>query len=217
MPLRISDKVAAKLTPILNKTQAKVLLELLRHGRLRDSKLKEVIGFKSNNTSAYHRRRLEKEGIIKGYRAIVDWEKLGYPCRFMVIAGSADREIAHQIERDHCFSAEEYQNKVGEMVITSVPHGEVILESVQITEEKMAIIFGYATSMDAAKSYCKIYLEGRYPGIETELFFSDIYTIEDFFISRESIEEYSSLYSKNKKDKTSLKRFKSKFLPKFLQ
>ncbi|MBY6059044.1 Lrp/AsnC family transcriptional regulator [Leisingera daeponensis] len=56
----------------------KILLALAEDGRISNSQLAQKIGL-SPSPCWQRVRRLEKEGVISGYRAILDQEKLGAP------------------------------------------------------------------------------------------------------------------------------------------
>ncbi len=71
------------------------LIDLLQHdARLSYRELGERIGL-SAPAVAERVRKLEDAGVIRGYRAVVDYEALGFPllCIIRVNAPSADREL----------------------------------------------------------------------------------------------------------------------------
>lgn len=71
------------------------LIDLLQHdARLSYRELGERIGL-SAPAIAERVRKLEEAGIIRGYRAVVDYEALGFPllCIIRVNAPSADRSL----------------------------------------------------------------------------------------------------------------------------
>ncbi len=62
---------------MLDELDRKILSEYLKDCRISNRELAKKIGV-SVGTVIARVKRLEKEGIIKGYTAIVDFEKLGY-------------------------------------------------------------------------------------------------------------------------------------------
>jgi predicted transcriptional regulator len=60
-----NNRIVKDLSPRLNEKEVRALLALMKDGRLKDSKLKEILGFRSENSAAYYRKRLEKAGIIE--------------------------------------------------------------------------------------------------------------------------------------------------------
>ena len=206
-----NNLIAKVLALPLNDKEAKTLLALIRDGRIKDSKLKEILGFKSENSAAYYRRRLEEAGIIERYAAVVNWQRLGYGTKFMIIVEGKDEKMFHEIERDHLFSADEYLNKIGEIVVTPTIFGPVILKEVSTSYGVVGIITGYAVSEDAARNYSEVYLKERYPGIKTTTYILKDATIKDFFIQKDFIEKYKALFPPTEKDIKRLERFKEKF------
>ncbi len=184
----------------------------MKDGRLKDCKLKEILGFRSENSAAYYRKRLEKAGVIERYAAVVNWEKLGFNTKFMVLVESEDEKIFHEIERDHVFSADEYLSKIGEIVVTPTLFGPVVLKEVSTSYGIIGVITGYAVSEDAAKSYSEVYLKERYPNIKTTTYILKDTTIKDFFIQKDFIEKFKALSPPIEKDIKRLERFKEKFL-----
>lgn len=62
----------------LDRIDTRILEILLKDGRISNSQLAEQVGL--STTPCWQRvRRLEAEGVIKGYTAVLDQEKLGTP------------------------------------------------------------------------------------------------------------------------------------------
>jgi len=61
----------------IDEIDQKILSELLKDGRQSSREISRAIGV-SVGTVLTRIRRMEKEGLIKGYTAVVDQEKLGY-------------------------------------------------------------------------------------------------------------------------------------------
>jgi DNA-binding Lrp family transcriptional regulator len=61
----------------IDEIDQKILSELLKDGRQSSREISREIGV-SVGTVLTRIRRMEKEGLIKGYTAVVDQEKLGY-------------------------------------------------------------------------------------------------------------------------------------------
>lgn len=55
----------------------KILIELLKDSRVSSREIAKKLGT-STGTVLARIRRMEKEGVIRGYSAILDYEKLGY-------------------------------------------------------------------------------------------------------------------------------------------
>ena len=66
-----------KVSPMLDQTDVKILENLLRDGRLSGRQMARKIGV-SVGTVIAKIRRMEQSGLIKGYSAILDHERLGY-------------------------------------------------------------------------------------------------------------------------------------------
>ena len=84
----------------IDATDARLLDALQRHGRMSNAELAEKVNL---SASACHRRvqRLEAEGIIRGYVALLDQRKVGRPTTVFVeitLSGQAD-EVLDAFER----------------------------------------------------------------------------------------------------------------------
>ena len=66
-----------KVSPMLDQTDVKILENLLKDGRLPGRQMARKIGV-SVGTVIAKIRRMEQSGLIKGYSAILDHERLGY-------------------------------------------------------------------------------------------------------------------------------------------
>lgn len=198
-----------------NDKEVSILFALMKDGRLTDTKLKKILKFRSSNSAKYYRNKLEKTGIIEGYTAIVNWEKLGLNTMFMVLVEGNDNKTLHKIGRDHIFSTQEYLSEVGEMVITPTLFGTVVLKEVSVSYGKIGIITGYAASEDAAKNYSEMYLKERYPDIKTKTYILKNTTIKDFFIQKDFIKKFKAISPPTDEDLKWLERFKEKFLKRF--
>ena len=66
-----------KVSPMLDQTDVKILENLLKDGRLSGRQMARKIGV-SVGTVIAKIRRMEQSGLIKGYSAILDHERLGY-------------------------------------------------------------------------------------------------------------------------------------------
>lgn len=85
----------------LDATDRRILSALQREGRVTNAELSERVNL---SPSACHRRvqRLEEEGIISGYVALLDARKLGRPTTVFVeitLSGQAD-EVLDAFERE---------------------------------------------------------------------------------------------------------------------
>ena len=85
---------------MMDETDRRILQALQREGRLTNAELAERVHL---SASACHRRvqRLEAEGIIKGYVALLDARKVGRPTTVFVeitLSGQAD-EVLEAFER----------------------------------------------------------------------------------------------------------------------
>jgi DNA-binding Lrp family transcriptional regulator len=88
----------------LDKTDKDIVLELQKDSSRNISQLAKYLGV-PRTTLKNRINRLEKKGFIKGYRAVVDWEKLGYPlCNFFHLSitytkDQGPNEIAEQLKK----------------------------------------------------------------------------------------------------------------------
>jgi DNA-binding Lrp family transcriptional regulator len=201
----MTDKIAKNLSHVLNEKQAKTLLSLMRDGRLKDSELKEILGVKSDNAAAYHRRRLEKNEIIKRYRAVVNWGKLGYKKKFIILVETDDEKTFHAVVKNHILVTSEYLKRRGDVVILPVVFGEVILKDVLTCYGATGVIIGYATCEEAAKNYAEVYLKQIHPKIRTQLFLLKDMTIDDFFVQKDFIKRFLKMLQITDADKRFLR------------
>lgn len=120
---------------LLDRIGLEILSALQEDGRITFSELGKRVGLSSPAISE-RVRRMEEAGIIKGYRAIVDPEKMGYPIT-AAIRLSASRERQEELldfllERkevllcERVTGADSYLLKV---IVTNVSHLEALLDS----------------------------------------------------------------------------------------
>jgi len=81
----LSEKKRARIRDI----EVKVLAELMRNSRKSDRELAKVVGV-SQPTVTRTRTKLEREGIIKEYTLIPDFQKLGYQIMAFLFMGSQE-------------------------------------------------------------------------------------------------------------------------------
>ena len=173
------------------------LLVLMKQGRITSHKLLEELNLRGANLSdpnsaAHYRKKLEKMGIVEGYTAKINWEKLGYPTEFIVIATSNTKDRLLGIEKVHIAAIEEYREQIDTniFVIPITEKGDkIILKNVLFCGEKpIAIISGVANDNKVAVMYSNFYLPKRYPGIDTTLLIIQSSSIRDFEFKDKSIE-----------------------------
>ena len=87
-----------------DQTDLKILHELSRDGRMSNVELADKIGL---SPSACLRRvqALEANGVIKGYRAVIDSEKLGMGFLAMVTVGLKDHTRSAQAQFEQAIAA----------------------------------------------------------------------------------------------------------------
>jgi len=193
----------------LSEKQTETLFYLIRNGRMKDSELKDALGFSSVTSAAHYRKNLEKRKVIVRYTALVDWKKLGYKTRFMVIVEGKDEKALTEISRNHILLTKEYLKTKGEIATLQMPHGKIILRDVLTCQSGEGIIMGYATSDIAAKEYSEFYLKELHPDIETRLFIMESATIENFFIQKEFIKKCMKMIKIKDEDKRKLRDFRN--------
>ncbi len=194
----------------LNEKQMEALFYLIRNGRMRDSELRSALGFSSVTSAAHYRKNLEKRKVILGYTAVVDWKKLGYKTKFMIIVEGKDEEALREISRNHILLTKEYLKTKGEIAALQMPHGKIILRDVLTCQSGEGVIIGYATSDIAAKEYSEFYLKELHPDIETRLFIMESATIENFFIQKKFIEKCMRMIKIKNEDKIKLEDFRDR-------
>jgi Lrp/AsnC family leucine-responsive transcriptional regulator len=94
LSLRLNPRYAQRMTE-MDETDRRILRELSRDGRISNAALSERAGL---SASACLRRvqALEAAGIIRGYRAILDAEKLGRGFLAYIAVGLAEHSKASQ-------------------------------------------------------------------------------------------------------------------------
>lgn len=173
----------------LNETDAQILMLLMENSKITKTNLAKMLGFNDGNSVAYHTRTMEKEGIISKYSIVPNWKRVGLPTEFIVLAEAKDEEQLLEIEKKHVIMADEYSSKQGDIVLTPMISGCVILQDVYhcFGDKTMSIIIGRATSDQDAAVYCKNYLVNKYPDIKVSLLINKYKTISDFFIDKRAI------------------------------
>jgi Lrp/AsnC family leucine-responsive transcriptional regulator len=138
----------AAITPVRDATDLRLLEELQLDARLSLAELGRRVGL-SSPAVADRLRRLEDEGVIRGYRADIDPRKLGYtlgvhlrirpnPRTIEVVADIARQcgEVVecHRVTGDDCFVMTAYVRDVEhleELIDRFTPHGQTTTSIMQ--------------------------------------------------------------------------------------
>ncbi|ODS37067.1 hypothetical protein BEH94_11915 [Candidatus Altiarchaeales archaeon WOR_SM1_SCG] len=187
-------------------------LTLMKNSKMSDAELMKVLNLGTSNSAAYYRKELEKEEIIKGYRAEIDWKKLGYPVRFTIIVEGESPELLLEMEEKQNLAIKEYNEVVGDVYVISTKSGGIILEdmSFYFGNRAIAIIKGCATSEHDVVLYSKYRLFDVYPEIKTTIAILKDNVIKNFIINKENLDILIPEYKPEKKDRTEESRLKPK-------
>jgi len=127
-------KVNLEAERLLDRIGLEILSALQEDGRITFSELGKRVGLSSPAISE-RVRRMEEAGIIKGYRAIVDPEKLGYPITAAVrLSASRERQedlLAFLKGRKEVLSCERVTGADSfllKVIVTNVSHLESLLD-----------------------------------------------------------------------------------------
>jgi DNA-binding Lrp family transcriptional regulator len=185
--------IARNLTDRLSEKQVLALIELIRDGRVTDAKLMESLKLGDATSAGYHRKTLEKDGVIENYTAEIDWRKLGYPTEFIILCEGKGSRALYEMEKDYVSSVEDYLKREGEILVSSTTGGKVLVRDVFycLGERAMTVIRGHATSDHDVLEYSRQHLL-KYPDIETTTLTmkSKCKVIKNFFIQRECLEAF---------------------------
>ncbi|MFQ5815694.1 MAG: Lrp/AsnC family transcriptional regulator, partial [Candidatus Hydrothermarchaeaceae archaeon] len=111
MAEKANEKKVQNISPGMTEKKLLTLINLMRKGRISDSDLMKVLDLKSANAASYYRKHLEDQGIIKKYTVEIDWNKLGYPAEFIVLAEGEDMEASYDMEKEFLEALDEYRAK----------------------------------------------------------------------------------------------------------
>jgi DNA-binding Lrp family transcriptional regulator len=186
----IKSKTAKKLTDKLSEKQTQVVIELIKDGRSTDDYLRKALNLGDSTSAGYHRKKLERIGVIRGYVAEIDWEKLGYPTEFIILCEGKDSRSLYEMEKEYIKSIRKYVDKHGEIYITPTAFGKVVIRDVLYCfgEKIMTIVKGHATSDHDVIAYSRQYLL-RYPNIEITVLNikGGCNAIQNFFINKDCL------------------------------
>jgi len=212
--VKMGDEHIIKNIPAeLTREEKIVVLSLLRNGKITDDKLKEKLNLKSSNAARHHRKKVEEKGIIRGYRAIVDMGKIGFPVKFMVIVEMENQKEALEVMKIHAHSASLYLKEFGDVCIIPIgKEGAVLFERIMNAGEKSTgVIIAHATDYNTANLYANMYLTEMYPNIKTKLFVIFGETIKDFLINKEFLNSNISVVPSSELTKKTLKKYREFF------
>lgn len=170
-------------------------ITLMKDSKIGDADLMEVLGLGTSNSAAYYRKELEKEGVIKGYSAEIDWGKLGCPVQFTIIVESDTHEILLEMEEAQTLSLKRYNTSFGDVCIIPTAGGGVVLEEISFCfgSKAIAIIKGRATSEHDVVVYSRYNLIDKYAGIKTTITILKNSIIKNFIIDRGSLDVLSKV------------------------
>ena len=176
------------------------VLTLMKNAKINDAELMEVLNLGTSNSAAYYRKELEKEGIIKGYRAEIDWKKLGCSVQFIIIAEGENLESLLEMEEAKTLSIKKYNESFVDICFIPTISGGIILEDMSFCfgNRAIAIIKGRATSEHDVVVYSKHQLIDPHPGTKTTIAIIKNNIIENFIIDKESLNKLipPSVYDK---------------------
>ncbi len=191
-------KIAQTLSDVshLNETDMFILLTLLADSKITNAELAKILKFKDGNSAAYHTRTMQQEGIIDRYTIVPNWKRVGLATEFIILAEAENEEQLLEIEKKHVIMADEYASEQGDIVVTPMISGCVVLKDVYkcYGDKSMAVITGRATSDQDAAVYAKNYLVTRYPDIKINMLISKYKTISDFFINKNAVEKLKEFF-----------------------
>lgn len=187
------SSIVKNLMDKLSEKQALTLIELIRDGRVTDAKLMESLKLGDATSAGYHRKILEKDGVIEGYRAEIDWRKLGYLTEFIILCEGKGSRSLYEMERNYINSIGDYLKDEGDILISPTTTGRVIIRDVFYCfgEKAMTVIRGIATSDHDVIEYSRQHLL-KYPDIETTTLTmkSKCKVIKNFFIQKDCLEAF---------------------------
>ncbi len=193
-------KNARKISPELNERKSIVLASILKNGRISDSELMVPLKLKSANSASYYRKDLESQGIIKGYTAIIDWKKLGYPTEFLVLIEGEDMDANFNVEKEIIASLEDYEKKNGDIFILPSGNGRAIISNIMTCfgERPMTIIVGHATSEHDAIIYSQYYVSDKFTDTKITFLLIKGKGVHDFFIDKDYINFMKGSFKEDK-------------------
>lgn len=205
-------KNVENIAPALNINKAIVLASVLENGRVTDAKLAVPLKLKSPTAASYYRKDLEKQEIIKGYTAILDWRKLGYPTEFIVLVEGESAEASVDIEKELVALLEDYSKKKGEVFILPSGNGRVIISDVLTCFGgiPLTVILGHATSDQDALVYSRYYVAEKFTNAKTTFLLVKGREIQNFFIQRDYIDFMKGSFKEDKTIKLP-EEFKKRF------
>ena len=189
----------------LDETDMSILLHLLADSKSTNAELAKILKSKDGNSVSYHTRTMQQDGLISRYTIVPNWKLAGLGTEFIILAEAENEEQLLEIEKKHVLMASEYLSTMGDIVVTQMISGSVILQDVYhcFGDKTIAIIVGRATSDQDAAVYCKNYLVPRYPGIKISLLFNKYKTVDDFMIDRQVIKKLKEFFRIEKDSDTS--------------
>ena len=131
--------------PELDAYDARILAELQRDGRMSMAELGRQVHL-SQPAVTERVRKLEMAGFIKGYRAVVDYQRLGYGIRAMVRVGRAEyarmiKLIEQTPEVVNAFNVTGEDSWILEIAVIDVEHLDAVVTKFCIlTETSTSIV-----------------------------------------------------------------------------
>jgi len=108
-----------------------IIQQLRKNAKLSSRALSKITGLP---ISTVHRRikSLEKKGIIKGYRAVIDYEKIGIPIKILVFINVCEYADSYQKTEISTKKIFEKLKEIGEVVEIVMVEGkdDIILKAV---------------------------------------------------------------------------------------
>ena len=173
-----------------------ILLSLLASAKTSNVELAERLGLSDGNAAAYHIKRLRTRAVLTRYTIQIDWQKIGFPADFVILAESDEKAALLALERYLILLQDYYQEHFGNVLLLPTSSGYVLLRDIShcYGDKTMLVITGSGTRDLDIAFFRENYITRAFEGIRTTLMTTRYRTVDNFVIQSDALDTLRAIF-----------------------
>jgi DNA-binding Lrp family transcriptional regulator len=183
-------------TVALDEKELIILLSLLGNAKISNVEMAERLGLRDGNAAAYHIKLLKKRAILTRYTVQIDWQKIGFPADFVILAESDETAPLLALERHLILLQDYYHEHIGNVLLLPTPSGYVLLRDIShcYGDKTMLVITGSGTSDLDIAFFRENYIARAYEDVRTTLMTTRYRTVDNFEIQSDALDTLRAIF-----------------------
>jgi DNA-binding Lrp family transcriptional regulator len=211
--VRLAQALAKKIA--LDEKELIILLSLLTNAKTSNVELAERLGFRDGNAAAYHIKRLNTRAVLTRYTIQIDWQKVGFPADFVILAESDEKAALLALERHLVLLQDYYEKHFGNVLLLPTSSGYVLLRDISYCygDKTMLVVVGSATSDLDIAFFRENYITRAFEGIRTTLMTTRYRSVDNFAIQSDVLDTLSAIFEATGASEEEISRIRAHFKP----